>query len=375
MTLTSHKPVVLFVLHLPPPVHGAALMGQYVKESKVVNTAVEGHYINLTTAKDLADIGKGGLAKIGRFAKLLWTIRKEVKRLKPDLVYITPNACGGAFYKDFVVVSLLKALGCRLVAHYHNQGVSTRQNRWFDNHLYRRFFKGLKVILLSERLYPDMQKYVRRENVFICPNGIPEVPREEMRLHHDVPRLLFLSNLIESKGVLVLLDACQLLLQRGCSFACDIVGAETDEIDKTRLEREIAQRGLQGMVTYKGALYGDAKRSAFAQTDLFVFPSYYPEECFPLVLLEAMQQGVPCITSPMGGIADIVEDGVTGLLAEKGNAASFADCLEHLLLSPTLRLQMGEGGYLRYNSLFTLPVFEQRMKEILLKISLGGGKN
>lgn len=94
--------------------------------------------------------------------------------VKPQLVYVTPNACGGAFYKDFVVVQMLKRLGCQVVVHYHNKGVATRQNRFLDNFLYQRFFKGIKVILLSECLYDDVKKYVKREDVFVCPNGIPE---------------------------------------------------------------------------------------------------------------------------------------------------------------------------------------------------------
>ena len=110
------KPTILFILHMPPPVHGASMMGKYIHDSEVVNGAFDCHYINLTTAKNLADIGKVGLRKLVQFVELLNRIRKEVKRLKPQLVYVTPNACGGAFYKDFVVVQLLKAMGCKVVA-------------------------------------------------------------------------------------------------------------------------------------------------------------------------------------------------------------------------------------------------------------------
>ena len=168
------KPTILFILHMPPPVHGASMMGKYIHDSEVVNGAFDCHYINLTTAKNLADIGKVGLRKLVQFVELLNRIRKEVKRLKPQLVYVTPNACGGAFYKDFVVVQLLKAMGCKVVAHYHNKGVATRQDRKLDSWLYRRFFKDIRVMLLAEPLYADMERFVKREQVLFCPNGIPE---------------------------------------------------------------------------------------------------------------------------------------------------------------------------------------------------------
>ena len=161
-------------MHMPPPVHGSAMVGKYIHDSKLINEKFDSHYINLTTAKNLQDIGKVGIRKFVDFIMLLRRIRKCLKAIRPDLVYVTPNACGGAFYKDFVVVEMLKRLGCKVVVHYHNKGVATRQDRRLDNALYRRFFKGIKVILLSECLYSDVMKYVKREDVFVCPNGIPE---------------------------------------------------------------------------------------------------------------------------------------------------------------------------------------------------------
>ena len=52
-------------------------------------------------------------------------------------------------------------------------GGATCQDKWLDDKLYRIFFKNIKVILLADALYQDVEKYVKRENVFICPNGIP----------------------------------------------------------------------------------------------------------------------------------------------------------------------------------------------------------
>lgn len=162
------------ILHMPPPVHGAAMVGKYIHDSLYINHAFDCHYINLATASGLEDIGKFKIGKVFSFARLLRRIRREVKSLHPQLVYVTPNSAGGPFYKDFVVVTMLKLMGCRIVAHYHNKGVATRQHRWLDNLLYRRFFKGIKVMLLGEALYEDIKKYVRREDVYICANGIPE---------------------------------------------------------------------------------------------------------------------------------------------------------------------------------------------------------
>ena len=359
------KPTVLFILHLPPPVHGAAMMGKYIHDSKVVNSAFDCHYINLATAKDLADIGKLGVRKFVQFFSLLKRIRLAVKELKPRLVYVTPNACGGAFYKDFIVVEVLKRMGCKVVVHYHNKGVSTMQDRWFDNCLYKRFFESLKVILLSERLYPDIKKYVNDEDVYFCPNGIPDVGHRESMRNNDIPHLLYLSNLQEEKGVIVLLDALKILKNKGLKFVFDIVGGETFEINKARLYNEIERRGLKDVVVYHGKKYGKDKDAFFNGSDIFVFPTYYHNECFPVVLLEAMQHGLPCISTDEGGIADIIADGRTGLVVPKKAAEALASAIEKLICNRALRVEMGREGRRKYETLFTLGVFENRISSII----------
>lgn len=360
-------PRILFILHLPPPVHGAAMMGKYIHDSELINDSFDCHYINLTTASGLADIGKVGFRKIVCFIRLLRNIYKKVKALRPGLVYVTPNAKGGAFYKDFVVVQLLKAMGCKVVVHYHNKGVAERQGRCLDNWLYRRFFKDIKVILLAEALYQDVRKYVKREDVYICPNGIPDTLNEEPQAerNNQVPHLLFLSNLLESKGVLVLLDALRMLKDKGYSFVCDFVGGETAEIDAVRFQKEVENRGVNTFTFYKGRKYGEEKNECFKKADMFVFPTFYHNECFPLVLLEAMQQGVVCISTKEGGIPDIIDEGETGFMVEKRDAQALATQIGYLLDNPDLCREMGRKGRARFERQFTLERFEERMKEVL----------
>lgn len=350
-------------MHMPPPVHGAAMVGKYIHDSKLINEKFDCHYINLTTAKNLQDIGKGGLKKLWKFLKLLGRVVRNLKKVKPQLVYVTPNACGGAFYKDFIVVQVIKLFGYKVVVHYHNKGVATRQDKWLDDKLYRLFFKNIKVILLAEALYQDVKKYVKREDIFICPNGIPstldDVPIAER--HNAVLRLLFLSNLLETKGVYVLLDALKVLKERGFSFICDFVGGETAEIDAKKFAEEVEKRGLNEYAIYLGKKYGEEKNEEYAKSDIFVFPTFYPNECFPLVLLEAMQQGLPCISTNEGGIASIIDDGKTGFWVEKQNPVLLADKIEVLLKDRELRMDMGRAGMEKLNTEFSLNKFEERI--------------
>lgn len=371
-------PSILFILHLPPPVHGAAMMGNYIKDSALVNKTFDCRFINLTAAESLQDIGAFRWRKISGTWILLKKIRAEVKAKRPDLVYFTANATGMAFYRDWLVVQMLKAWGCRIVVHYHNKGVRTRQSRWLDNMLYRKFFKGLKVILLAESLYQDVAKYVDRKDVLICPNGIPTATEQEptTKPHNIVPHILFLSNLIESKGVLVLLDALKILKEQGYYFACDFVGSETAEIPTSRFQQEAKARGLVEQTIFHGKKLGSEKEVYLRNADIFTLPSN--NEAFPLVNLEAMQHKLPIVTTNVGGIPDVVKDGINGLIVEvqggKVKPEQLAEKIAILLNNEALRLQMGETGYLLYDKYFTLHKFEQRITTCLQSCLPSQGK-
>ena len=365
-------PRILFIMHMPPPVHGAAMVGKYIHDSRLVNEAFDCRYINLATAANLEDIGKVRLAKFVDFSRLLRRIRKEYMTFRPDLVYVTPNAGGGAFLKDFVVVQMLKSMGARVVVHYHNKGVSNYQQKPLFDFCYKRFFRNIKVILLSKFLYQDFSKYVDKENVEICPNGIPELFTEEPCFIRDNRpiKILYLSNLIISKGVYVLLDALQILKSRGYAITCTFVGGETKEISVEIFNRAVKERQLDDIVVYAGSKYGQEKQPYWVQSDIFVFPTFYHNESFPIVNLEAMQYKLPIVSTDEGGIKDIVEDSIIGYIVPKQNAGALAEKIAVLIDNEELRHNMGNAGYLRYKKYFTLSVFEHKMTDILNRYAI-----
>lgn len=342
------------------------MVGESIRQSNLINDNFYAQYINLATASSIEDIGKFRLSKIWNYLCLLIRVCLEVVKFRPQLVYVTPNAKGGPFYKDFVMVQMLKSLGCKVVAHYHNKGVATRQNRKIDNWLYQRFFKNIWVILLSEALFQDMKKYVRSNQVFFCPNGIKErCSNEVLKQNNPTPQLLFLSNLIKEKGVIDLLDACQILMNKGVNFRCTFVGAESDEITTRVFEQEVGNRGLESCVHYVGKKYGTDKETCYLCSDIFVFPTYYHNECFPLVLLEAMSYGLPCVSTGEGAVGEIIDNAVTGFVVEKNNPQQLADKLELLIKDAQLRVDMGTAGKKKFEEFYTQQKFEKRLYNIL----------
>jgi len=279
-------------LHLPPPVHGSSLVGEFINKSNLINTTFNCRYINLGTSKSIDEIGKNGFQKWFLYVSIILRTIKQLIAFKPDLVYLAMTAKGVAFYKDMVMAFLAKLFGVKLVIHFHNKGVSINQNKTLDNFLYKRVFKNTKVILLSKHLYSDIKKYVKEENVYYCPNGIPELSLNENNatIKNDTVQLLFLSNLIESKGVYVLLDALKILKSKKIKFTCNFVGGIGD-ISEEAYNNKVRSLQLQDCVYYLGKKFNQEKTTIFNNSDIFVHPTF--SDCFPLVLLEASQFKFP----------------------------------------------------------------------------------
>ena len=123
-----------------------------------------------------------------------------------------------------------------------------------------------------------------------------------MESNTDTFHFLFIGNLLYMKGLLVLLEACKLLKCRQSHFVCHIVGAPTGELGIEDLQAIVLKTQLQDNIQIHGALYGDDKKQILEQSQAFLFPTL--DDCFPLVVLEAMQSGLPVIASAAGaGIA------------------------------------------------------------------------
>lgn len=372
LMINTDRRKILFITPLPPPVHGSSMVSQSIKESRVLNGTFEMDFVNLSTSRTMEEIDKRSWALyackavrfIGAYAKTLWLLATH----RYDLCYLAITCHGVGFLKDAPFVLLCKLFGRKVVIHQHNKGMAKDADRPIYRWLLPMVYRNTKVILLSWRLYADIQKVVKREQVMICHNGIPDTNSTETSVerHNDIPHILFLSNLIVSKGVLVLLDALKILKEKGWKFICDFVGGETKELDGRRFAHEIETRGLDGIAVYHGRKYGKDKETFLRMADMLVFPTYYFNECFPLVILEAMMYGLPVISSDEGGIRDEVSDGINGFVVEPQDSTVLADTIGQLLDGKEIRNRMGTEGRLIFQKRFTMKCFENNIKRLLL---------
>lgn len=172
------------------------------------------------------------------------------------------------------------------------------------------------------------------------------VSRRELGLSPDAVVIGCVANMRKVKGVPVLLEAVA-TLPESPGVQVVLVGEVRD-----CTTRMIAHRaGLGGRVVFTGYQAG-AYRLARA-FDIFVMPSL-DREGLPKALVEAMIQGVPPVVSDAGGLPEVVEDGVSGLLVPAGNAASLGAALSRLIGDAGLRRQLAMGARERIESKFSV---------------------
>ena len=115
-----------------------------------------------------------------------------------------------------------------------------------------------------------------------------------------------------------------------------------------------------------GPVFGVDKDKCFKSANLFLFPSKF--DTFPLVILEAMSYGIPVISTDIGGIADIVQDGVTGYLTRVGDVDEMTNSITKLIENPELLEMFSNSSMNLYKEKFSLIAFRERFLSVVYEI-------
>lgn len=155
----------------------------------------------------------------------------------------------------------------------------------------------------------------------------------------DPPLILSVGRLVEKKGLDHLVSACALLRDRGRRFQVRIVAGSRDLWDE--LTGQIRRLDLAHVITLEGPLDQEEVRARYRSATIFALPCVVADDGdrdgIPNVLVEAAATGVPIVSTPVGGVPELVTDGETGLLVPARDPAALAAALERLLDSPALR--------------------------------------
>jgi glycosyltransferase involved in cell wall biosynthesis len=146
-----------------------------------------------------------------------------------------------------------------------------------------------------------------------------------------------------------------------------MIGAGPDNAD---LKAAVSGYGLERQVTFTGALNQAQVAVWYAKADTFALPSF--AEGIPVVLMEAMASGMPCVTTRITGIPELIRDGKDGLLVTPSDSEELAAALERLMDDPSLRARLAVAGRERVRARYNLTrnverlgkIFEARLENI-----------
>jgi glycosyltransferase involved in cell wall biosynthesis len=366
---------VLIVGQTPPPYLGGPIMLEFLVRSQMQD--IELCHLRIELSTDKGQVGKFRWAKL--FRLFLFIVRIIYTRivLRPQILYYPPEVVPRlTMLRDAVILCSTRFLFPKTVFHFHSSGYGNRYEqlpRW-QRWLFRRgLFHADGAIRLTE-LTPDDAKGLQAKREYIVPNGINDLGANLSRplAGHLVAagnplRVLFIALLSESKGLLVLIDACARLVACGVPIRLEVMGPFENPEFEARTRARIAQLKLEECVHFLGPLSGADKLSAFARTDVLCHPTF--NDSFGIVLLEAMSCSLPVVATRWCSIPSIVDDGKTGFLVEPHDANEVADRLACLAQNPELREQMGAAGRKKFLREFTVARHVERMRDVFLDVA------
>ncbi|PYK41656.1 MAG: hypothetical protein DME60_02205 [Verrucomicrobia bacterium] len=273
----------------------------------------------------------------------------------------------------------LQTLGIRHV-HAHFAGMAARTGFWIDkffpvtfsftahaNDIFapRDFQIGLDKLVDAARLIVTETDYAERllrerfsdsaNRIQRIYNGLDLTLFKRADFSSTPPLIVAVGRLIAKKGFADLLRACRLLMERGQSFRCEIVGEGPLEQE---LREQIVQLDLEGRVGLPGAKPQHEIRELLAAATVFVMPSVIDPDGgmdnLPTVIMEAMAAGLPVVSTSIGGIPEMVIQNETGFLVSPGDAAALAGAIEKMINDRLLARKLGQAGHERAQRLFSI---------------------
>jgi O-antigen/teichoic acid export membrane protein/glycosyltransferase involved in cell wall biosynthesis len=283
--------------------------------------------------------GGGPLAKLLLALKALGQLIWTLCLWRPALVYVHVGG-NASLYRKTVFIGLARLSGLPVMAHFHAGNFApyfAAQSAWGRQLILRGLGLSHKFIAVSQEMARWLVQLWPQAEVAVIPNGVRTELFTTTRNHTAAtPRLLFVGKMGFLKGEADLLRALRQLHDQGVTnWRLDLLGQLSADIHPL-----IEQLGLAAQIDQCGPVGLHERIGYFQRADVFVLPTY--AEGMPLAVLEALAAGLPVLTTPVGGIPELLEDGGAGLLVAPGDVRALALRLEQLLTDPALRLALSE---------------------------------
>ncbi len=365
------KKKILVVGPIPPPYHGCSVMNNYLLSSYLTK---QFHiiFLDISDRRSIKNIGDLDIKNI-YFAfyhgiKFIYYLF----HYNPDLIYISISQVFWGYLRDLLFLFSSRLIDKKILIHLHGGAFHEfyKSMPWFLAKLTRYIFRGrVWGIVLGENLKSCFDGLVESQRIYCVPNGIKDISfrRESNQAKNGTIHILYLSNLMKSKGFMELLKIVPEVVMHYPNLIFTFAGEKTEKSEMEKVDAMITNYKLEKCVKMPGVVKGREKEKLLAESDIFVFPPI-AQEGQPLVILEAMAAGLPVISTDRGAIRETVQDGITGFVIPSGDTETLLEKLLLLIKDEKLRRNMGLKGEKRFQNYYRLERWTSDLQQVFKSV-------
>ena len=378
-------PETVLVGSLPPPLTGQTVAFKMVCEG-FRQRQLPFRVIDLSGGSHTRPEGQFSFVRVWQLLKPFQQALTLVWGRK--ILYLSAAQNWMGFLRDSVFILLAVVGGQRIVIHIHGGNYDGFYNalRPVQQLFVRKALGRVHRIVILGRALSGMFDFgpSLREKTVVVFNGLPygreETPGGPKSLpspHQGRPRLLFLSNLIVSKGYLQTLEALRILVQdKGIDAECHFCGSfvlasdvspySSPEEAEADFRARITMSGLEDRAFWHGPVDGAEKAGFLRESHFFLLPTCYRYEAQPISIIEALAFGLVVLAAPFRTIPEMVEEGRVGELIAFDKPDEMARAIASYILAPGRFEAMSRASIERYRQAFTREQHLDRLIPVVL---------
>ncbi len=241
--------------------------------------------------------------------------------------------------RKVLFVNLSKFFGKKIVTHFHSFSIESTINGKYENLYKKIFFASDKIIVLSEQWekwliakWPEIN-----DKIEVVYNPCQTVSYADTN-HPKSKIIIYAGALNARKGYVDLINAFSIIAYKYPEWQLHLAG--NGELKKA--ESLIHKLNLGHQIILKGWIWGEDKKDFFKTASIFCLPSY--AEGFPMAVLDAWAFGVPVVTTPVGGLPDILIDRKNALIFAPADTKSLSGILDELMANEELQKKLGKAS-------------------------------
>jgi len=279
-----------------------------------------------------------------------------------NIVHIHISWSTTAKRKIFFFV-LAKALNKKIILHLHSGAEPIINSK--IKFVYQFMFKYSDVtILLANKIKAELNKHFYIKNSIVLYNPcLCHNTDEPLTLIIKEKFILFAGTITKKKGYVDLIQAFSLIANKHPEWK--IIFAGNGEIENAK--RLAKFHLIEEQVIFRGWVNGEDKHLLFKKSSIFCLPSY--TEGFPMAVLDAWAYGLPVITTPVGGLADVLVPGVNALVFEPGDVDMLSTYLNELITNDDLRQKISEESIKLSQGSFSITEISKQLNELYTSLA------